>query len=108
MPHRRLVFQQGDHVCTLYASSEEQMEAAIQYILGGLKRGERCFYVCGEHCIPTLPHSRTSDSAVLENLFYEDPANSVHRSARKKAEVKRKVKTLLSQSPRSAHVRYVS
>jgi two-component system, chemotaxis family, sensor kinase Cph1 len=44
----RLVYQQGDHVCTLFTSREEQVNAAIDYIRGGLARGERCLYVCGE------------------------------------------------------------
>jgi hypothetical protein len=44
----RVVYQQGDHVCTLFSSREEQIAAAIEYIQGGLERGERCLYVCGE------------------------------------------------------------
>jgi len=44
----RIVYQQGDHVCTLFSSREEQLSAAIDYIRGGLERGERCLYVCGE------------------------------------------------------------
>src|SRR5581483_2120311 len=48
----RIVYQQGDHVCTLYSSVEEQLSAAIEYIKGGLARGERCLYVCGEHSVP--------------------------------------------------------
>ena len=44
----RLVYQQGDHVCTLFSSREEQVNAAVDYIRGGLARGERCLYVCGE------------------------------------------------------------
>ena len=42
----RVAYQQGDHVCTLYSSQEEQLTAAIQYIRDGLARGERCVYVC--------------------------------------------------------------
>ena len=45
----RLVYQQGDHVCTLYSTPEEQLTAAIEYIRGGLARGERCLYICCEH-----------------------------------------------------------
>ncbi len=48
---RRIVYQQGDHVCTLFSSPEEQLTAAIEYIKGGLARGERCLYVCGEHSV---------------------------------------------------------
>jgi hypothetical protein len=49
MTSRRLVYQQGDHICTLYTSPEEQLKAAVEYIKAGLGRGERCLYVCGEH-----------------------------------------------------------
>lgn len=44
----RIVYQQGDHVCTLFSSPEEQQTAAIEYIRQGLERRERCLYVCGE------------------------------------------------------------
>ena len=44
----RVVYQQGDHVCTLFSSPEEQLSAAIEYIQQGLGRNERCLYVCGE------------------------------------------------------------
>jgi chemotaxis family two-component system sensor kinase Cph1 len=50
MPHSpRMVYQQGDHICTLFTTLEEQLAAAIEYVKGGLLRGERCLYVCGEH-----------------------------------------------------------
>ena len=45
----RFVYQQGDHVCTLFLTPEQQLQAAIEYIRGGLERNERCFYVCCEH-----------------------------------------------------------
>jgi DcmR-like sensory protein len=44
----RVVYQQGDHVCTLFSSPEEQMSAAIEYVQQGLDRRERCLYVCSE------------------------------------------------------------
>lgn len=49
MTSPRVQYQQGDHVCALYSSREEQLAAAIDYIRGGLSRGERCLYVCCEH-----------------------------------------------------------
>lgn len=49
MSSRRLVYQQGDHVCSLYTSPEEQLKAAVEYIKAGLAREEQCLYVCGEH-----------------------------------------------------------
>ena len=57
MTSQRMVFQQGDHVCSLYLTPEEQLAAAVEYIRGGLSRGERCFYVCCEH---TLDEFRTA------------------------------------------------
>ncbi len=47
----RLSYHQGDHVCTLYSTPGEQLAAAVEYIRGGLSRGERCLYVCCEHSI---------------------------------------------------------
>ena len=44
----RVVYQQGDHICTLFSSREEQLSAAIEYIQQGLNRNERCLYVCSE------------------------------------------------------------
>jgi hypothetical protein len=45
----RLSYHEGDHVCTLFASREEQLQAAVEYIRGGLSRDERCLYICCEH-----------------------------------------------------------
>jgi hypothetical protein len=45
----RIQYRKGDHVCTLYSTREEQLAAAVEYIRGGLSRGERCLYVVGEH-----------------------------------------------------------
>jgi hypothetical protein len=42
----RVAYQRGDHVCTLYSSQAEQLRAAVEYVRGGLARGERCVYVC--------------------------------------------------------------
>src|ERR1700761_5329757 len=49
MSSRRLVYQQGDHICALYTSPEEQLQAAVEYIPSGLGRNDRCLYVCGDH-----------------------------------------------------------
>ena len=45
----RMQYRQGDHVCTLYSNRDEQLAAAVEYIRGGLSRGERCLYVVCEH-----------------------------------------------------------
>ena len=44
----RLSYHEGDHVCTLFSSLEEQLRAAVEYIRGGLSRGERCLWVSCE------------------------------------------------------------
>jgi hypothetical protein len=44
----RVVYQQGDHVCTLFTTPEEQRSAAVEYVQQGLARNERCVYVCAE------------------------------------------------------------
>jgi hypothetical protein len=48
----RIVYHQGDHICTLFTTPEEQLAAAVECISAGLGRGERCLYVCCEHGIP--------------------------------------------------------
>ncbi len=47
----RMVYQQGDHVCGLYSTPDEQLQAAVEYVRGGLERGERCLYVCCTHSV---------------------------------------------------------
>lgn len=47
----RIGYQQGDHVCTLYSTPEEQLTAAVEYIRGGLARGERCLYITVERTV---------------------------------------------------------
>lgn len=48
----RLSYHEGDHVCTLFASPEEQLNAAVEYIRGGLDRRERCLWVSCERPLP--------------------------------------------------------
>jgi hypothetical protein len=49
MPHpSRADYRNGDHVCTLFTSRREQLNAAVEFIRGGLARGERCLYICCE------------------------------------------------------------
>ena len=40
-----LGFQQGQHVCSLYHSREEQQRVALAYVAEGLRKNERCLYV---------------------------------------------------------------
>ena len=38
-------YRQGEHICVLYDTPEEQRAVAAEYLADGLARGERCFYV---------------------------------------------------------------
>jgi MEDS: MEthanogen/methylotroph, DcmR Sensory domain len=38
-------FRQGDHICSIYDTEEEQLTTAEAYLADGLARGERCLYV---------------------------------------------------------------
>jgi hypothetical protein len=38
-------FLQGQHVCSVYDSREEQLRIAASYVAEGLRVGERCLYV---------------------------------------------------------------
>ena len=40
-------YKQGQHICCLYDTPDEQRLIAAEYIADGLARGERCFYVTG-------------------------------------------------------------
>ena len=52
MPEGRPIrYKQGDHICALFDTPEEQLAIAIDYIRAGLKRGERCLYICGEYSV---------------------------------------------------------
>ena len=39
------VFKQGEHICALYRTKEEQLAVAAEYVADGLRLGERAFYV---------------------------------------------------------------
>ena len=39
------VFRQGEHICTLYETAEEQLATAATYLADGLRAGERALYV---------------------------------------------------------------
>lgn len=38
-------FSQGQHICALYETPEQQLDTAVAYLADGLARGERCLYV---------------------------------------------------------------
>ena len=38
-------YRQGEHICVLYETAEEQRTVAAAYLADGLARGERCYYV---------------------------------------------------------------
>ena len=40
----RTGYEQGDHICVLYDTAAEQLGVALDYVLDGLSRNERCLY----------------------------------------------------------------
>lgn len=38
-------YRQGEHICALYDTEDEQLATAAQYVSDGLRQGERCLYV---------------------------------------------------------------
>lgn len=38
-------FRQGDHICSICDTEEEQLRTAAAYLVDGLRRGERCVYI---------------------------------------------------------------
>ena len=43
-------FRQGEHICALYQTEEEQIAVAAEYLADGLRAGERVFYVAEVRC----------------------------------------------------------
>ncbi len=46
--------KQGDHICPIYETPEQQMATALPFIRAGLARGERCLYVADESSFDQL------------------------------------------------------
>src|SRR5687768_4571436 len=46
--------EQGEHLCSLYHSTEEMLEQVVPYIRSGLTHGEQCIYVADEHSAATI------------------------------------------------------
>ena len=38
-------YKQGEHICSLYETEDEQIAVAAEYLSDGLRHGERCMYV---------------------------------------------------------------
>ncbi len=43
--------KQGDHVCSCYENTAEQLAVAVPFIIDGLVRGERCIYIADDRTI---------------------------------------------------------
>ena len=39
------VYRQGQHICSIYDTEDQQISVAAEYVGDGLRRGERCMYV---------------------------------------------------------------
>lgn len=40
-----MTFERGDHICAMYASTQELRETVAEFVVDGLSKGERCWYV---------------------------------------------------------------
>ena len=40
----RLAFKPGDHICALYSTRGELVDAVVPFLAEGLRKGERCWY----------------------------------------------------------------
>jgi hypothetical protein len=43
--------EQGDHVCAMYSSPEQQLKVITNYIKQGLDLGERCLYIVDDRAV---------------------------------------------------------
>lgn len=50
----------GEHLCALYDNPENQFSYVIPYIIGGLKRNEKCFYILDENTQENLQKAFTA------------------------------------------------
>ena len=46
--------EQGEHLCSLYHSTEEMLGQVVPYLRSGLTHGEQCIYVADEHSTATI------------------------------------------------------
>ena len=77
-------FKQGDHICMVYDTADEQRTVAAQYLADGLRRGERCLYVAESRA--ALEQFRGSlrdagvdaDAAVGSGALIEKTSAEVH------------------------------
>lgn len=58
------VFRQGEHICSLFQTEDEQIAVAVDYLADGLRRGERCFYVAQSRKALTRFHDALSSAGV--------------------------------------------
>jgi two-component system sensor histidine kinase UhpB len=54
LEHQLASLRQGDHVCRIYESKEEQLAAAVPFMKEGLARGERCLYVADDLSVEAI------------------------------------------------------
>jgi PAS domain-containing protein len=51
---RIAALHQGEHLCSVYESTDEMLAQAVPYIRCGLLNGEQCIYVADEHSVETV------------------------------------------------------
>jgi signal transduction histidine kinase len=58
--------KQGDHLCSLYENTAEQLAVAVPFMIDGLARGERCVYITDDRTIEEVVHALAAAGADVE------------------------------------------
>ena len=73
--HSLTGFRQGDHVCGLYETPEEQLVTASRFIGDGLRHGERCVYAAAAIDGVSALRARLRDGGI--DVPYEEERRSL-------------------------------
>ena len=57
-------FKQGEHICLVYDTQDEQRSVAARYLSDGLRRGERCLYVAESRAALELFHVSLREAGI--------------------------------------------
>jgi PAS domain S-box-containing protein len=58
-----------DHICLIYETREEQLAAVVPFLISGLERGEKCFYIVDENTPEILTAALKADGVDTDAAF---------------------------------------
>jgi len=58
-----------DHLCLIYNTQEEQLAAAVPFILLGLEREERCIYIADDNDVATILHKMKNEGVNVDSAI---------------------------------------